>query len=137
MRELLASRRLSLLELEAFMAIIVNCRDGTAPNETLGQISMAIDKRKVPDWIKGKGMFFLKAKGGDTDTLCFSPTISGERLIFGLVNSSDPEYSISREVYDAYHASFYDALVHLSWLYYFTVELTPDRLENIDARISG
>jgi hypothetical protein len=119
------------------MAIIVNCRDGTTPNETLGQISIAIEKRKAPDWIRGKGMFLLKTKGGDSEALGFMPTISGGRLVFGLVYSSDPEYSISREVYDAYHASFYDALVHLSWLYYFTVELTPDCLENIDARISG
>jgi hypothetical protein len=31
---------------------------------------------------------------------------------------------------------FYSILVKLSWRYFFTVEQTPDRLLNIDAKIS-
>ncbi|MGA2546605.1 MAG: hypothetical protein ABSF43_08670 [Rectinemataceae bacterium] len=118
------------------MALIVTCKDLTDTIEVLHQITKAIENNKITDWEKVGTNHFQNSKTEYRDRACFSPTIKDNKLYFGLINSGEPPCSITQEIYDDYHSMFYSILVKLSWRYFFTVEQTPDRLLNIDAKIS-
>jgi hypothetical protein len=118
------------------MALIVTCKDRADAIDALDHISMAIEAHKVPDWGKTKSNLYHNTKIEYKDKLGFRSTISERALYFGLVNSDDPTFGITRDIYDRYHSSFYNVLIHFSWQCYFTVEQSPICLENIDARIT-
>jgi hypothetical protein len=118
------------------MAIVVKCNDFGKSIEMLGEITKAVATNKIPDWrIIGENDFENTQKGYK-DQGCFRPIIKEDNIFFGLVNPKYPPCSITLQLYNDYHSLFYRVLVHLSWLYYFTVEQTADRIDGIDAPIT-
>jgi hypothetical protein len=117
------------------MALIVTCKDEDNTLEALEQISRAIENHRVPDWEKNKSNNFQCTTGEFKRKASFRPSIINNKIFFGLVNPTESPYSVPQDIYERYHAMFYNVLVHFSWLYYFIVEETPDRVENIDSRV--
>jgi hypothetical protein len=118
------------------MALIVTCKDLTNAIDSLHQISKAIENNKITDWEKIGTNHFQYIKQEYRGRACFRPTIKDNQIYFGLINPNNPPYSVTRELYDEYHALFLRVLIHLSWVLYFRVEQTADRLDDIDAKIA-
>jgi hypothetical protein len=97
---------------------------------------MAIENGKITDWEKTGSNEFQNTRKEYKDKACFRPTIKENKLYFGLINPTSSPFTVSSSMYEDYHAMFYSVLVHLSWIYYFTVEQTPGRIQDIDGRIS-
>jgi hypothetical protein len=119
------------------MALIVTCKDLTNAIEVLHKITNAIEGFKITDWEKVGTNHFQNTRKEFKGKACFRPTIKDDKLYFGLINPENPPFSITRETYEDYHSMFFTVLIHLSWMYYFTVEQSPDRIENIDAKVIG
>jgi hypothetical protein len=118
------------------MALIVTCKDPPSAVDALARITRAIENHKVPCWGRTKSNLIRNTTAEFENKTGFRPSIVENRLYFGLADPDHPPYSVTRELYERYHSLFYSVLVHFSWLYYFTVEQSPDRLEGIDARIA-
>jgi hypothetical protein len=118
------------------MALIVTCKDLINAIDVLHRITMAIENGKITDWEKVGSNEFQNLKKEFKGKACFRPTIKENKLYFGLINPNNSPFSVSRSMYEDFHAMFYSVLVHLSWKYYFTVEQTPDRIQNIDGKIT-
>jgi hypothetical protein len=118
------------------VALIVTCKDLMNAIDVLHRITMAIENGKITDWELTGSNEFQNTKREYKGKACFRPTIKENKVYFGLINPNSAPFSVSRPIYDEYHAMFYSVLVHLSWIYYFTVEQTPDRIQNVDGKIT-
>jgi hypothetical protein len=117
------------------MALIVTCRDFEEARAVLDQISRAINENRITDWAKTGQNNFQNTKKEYIGRACFRPSFKGNSLYFGLINPTVPPYTLTRDLYKDFHTMFFSVLVHLSWIYYFKVEQTPDRLEGVDGLI--
>ncbi len=117
------------------MALIVTCKNMTDAIEALHQITMEIQNNKIPSWEVIGTNQFQNTKNKYEGKACFRPTIRENKLYFGLINPNMASPTVSKDLYDYCHSAFYDVLVHLSWRFYFTLEQTPERLADLDARI--
>jgi hypothetical protein len=119
------------------MALVVTCKSMGETFSVLDSISRSIAGNRIPDWARTGTNVFQNTRKEYAGRVCFIAKVKENELRFGIQNPSNPALPVSRSDYDSLHSMFFSVLVHLSWIHYFRVEQSPDRIEGIDAKIDG